>query len=621
MQLGSGSNLSMRSPRSKSSREPSLEGYSPLQQVEGVERRDDDEVSEAEAIAGGVSRGGPVALAETPLNPGLGWVELGPFQSCVALVILLNMVVLAWETDAPDAAAFGVLNSLFLLLFAAEFLLRLLHKGPSLLLWHGKTRRWVTYDIVVLALGVVDIALVSMVCAGVAACGGQVFAGGALGESLGEQLASTLATSTAAPMAAPGLIFTEAEPQWWPNSPSRSVARRLLPAFPANNAYVRFFQLTRLLRIFRVLRMHKKLWDFIRLLGTMMNTFIWILGLMFFFGFVIAIILTRLIGQGIAVSSDDPEIEEQFELHFGSITTTLFTLFELTTTDDWARIAMPVIAVEPIWRLFFIAFIIFMSWTMLSLLTAVASDTMISSTTTKKHDQALFAEMQRQGFITFICAEFNRADKDGSGTLDKNEFMILMSEQSMKQQLKLHSIPLETRDLEKTWDTFDIDDSGELTIDELVIGFSILQEGLATKHVANIGYALKRFSTNVDREIEGLQEGLKGLGEQQDEVLKRILVQQRLDQKQWAEFVKRNEEREKAGSGSVAADDRMRAQSSIDGKPSAAWPDKSSLLRSQSDGGVGSQGLGEPPSSPGSRIGKLKLQRSSSFTWNPLKRR
>lgn len=257
---------------------------------------------------------------------------------------------------------------------------------------------------------------------------------------------------------------------------------------------------------------------------------------MFFFAFVLSIVLTHLIGKHLGVQTDSSEIEELFQAQFGSVARTLFTLFELTTADDWQRIAMPLVQQNPFWRLFFVSFIVFVSWTMLSLLTAVASETMISATSGKKRDEALYSELQRQGFIAFIVRIFNAADEDGNGVLDKDEFMKLMNEDSMQQTLQMHSIQLDTRNLEKLWDLFDIDESGELTIDELVTGFSMLQEDLATKHVANIGYALKRFSASIDRDMESVETDLKCLSETATQSLEKIEEQRARELEKWQQI-------------------------------------------------------------------------------------
>merc|ERR1719277_1327484 len=156
---------------------------------------------------------------------------------------------------------------------------------------------------------------------------------------------------------------------------------------------------------------------------------------------------------------------------------------------------------------------------MLSLLTAVASETMLTDSTGKKNEETILAEVQRQGFTTFICGEFIRADADSNGLLDKDEFISLMSQPSMIVEMQAQGVDLKVRDLSSTWDTFDVDDSGELTIDELVDGFSYLMEDLGTKHVATVQYALKRFHRKMEVKCTDADTCFEGVAEGQEAVL------------------------------------------------------------------------------------------------------
>merc|ERR1712232_691099 len=108
----------------------------------------------------------------------------------------------------------------------------------------------------------------------------------------------------------------------------------------------------------------------------------------------------------------------------------------------------------------------------------------------------------------------------------------------MQAALKMYSINLDMTDIEKTWNTLDIDESGTLTIDELVTGFSFLQEALETKHVANIGYALKRLSASIDRDIEAVEEAMATIKLKQDDVLMRVYRQRERDSAAWVGFAK-----------------------------------------------------------------------------------
>merc|ERR1712226_470365 len=111
----------------------------------------------------------------------------------------------------------------------------------------------------------------------------------------------------------------------------------------------------------------------------MLSSFVWILGFIFLVCFLLAIVLTRLIGHGLLVRTTDADEMDDLQSvrgMFSTVSISLFNLFQLVTADDWSRLAYPLISLNPAWRVFFICFIMFMSWTMLSLLNAVASQTM-----------------------------------------------------------------------------------------------------------------------------------------------------------------------------------------------------------------------------------------------------
>lgn len=62
------------------------------------------------------------------------------------------------------------------------------------------------------------------------------------------------------------------------------------------SSQVRFITLTRLLRMYRLVRMNRKLSDFVALLGRMSSTFAWILANIVMLCFVLSIALTRIVG-------------------------------------------------------------------------------------------------------------------------------------------------------------------------------------------------------------------------------------------------------------------------------------------------------------------------------------
>lgn len=425
----------------------------------------------------------------------LSWLDMSKVEMVIIGLIILNMWCLALETDNPRWPWWDAFNIAFLAIYVMEILLRMVQKGPLFLLLHARSqgKYWIWYDLIVIILGVADMIAARQ-------------SGGSCVD--------------------------------WHSG-------RNISMICADPAIVRFLMLCRLLRAVRILRMISDLYTFVKQLVSMITgTISWILLVIFLFCFVLAIIFTRLLGHGLLVSetaSDAGTVREMFR----DVPSSLFALFQLTTADDWARIALPVISARNsehpvsqfIWRLFFIFFITFMSWTMLSLLTAVASEEMMTLKSASKADENLRQELERQGLINFLCDEFERADVDENGVLDKTEFMELMTRDDFRAEMRNHGLSLEERDVGKTWDTFDVDESGELTIEELVYGFSYLQEGLATKHVASIGYGIKRFQIASEAQFTELVDSIEAIDVIAEGALKALDRQQYINKQQWNYFL------------------------------------------------------------------------------------
>jgi len=81
------------------------------------------------------------------------------------------------------------------------------------------------------------------------------------------------------------------------------------------------------------------------------------------------------------------ELQPLFQKHFRDIPTTMFSLFQVTTLDNWIDIAQPAIELDSRWQGFFVVFICIASWTMISILTAVASENVVESAMGREEGQ------------------------------------------------------------------------------------------------------------------------------------------------------------------------------------------------------------------------------------------
>eukprot|EP00930_Biecheleria_cincta_P102414 TRINITY_DN9413_c0_g1_i1.p1 TRINITY_DN9413_c0_g1~~TRINITY_DN9413_c0_g1_i1.p1 ORF type:complete len:136 (+),score=39.96 TRINITY_DN9413_c0_g1_i1:110-517(+) len=70
-------------------------------------------------------------------------------------------------------------------------------------------------------------------------------------------------------------------------------------------------------------------------------------------------------------------------------------------------------------------------------------------------------------------------------------------------------VDIPPEDLRQAFDMLDIDESGELTIQEFIEGVSQLQESLNTKHVVSLDYSLQRVQVKLTKRLDSLEETVK----------------------------------------------------------------------------------------------------------------
>mmetsp|Transcript_6882 Transcript_6882/g.16254 ORF Transcript_6882/g.16254 Transcript_6882/m.16254 type:complete len:464 (-) Transcript_6882:105-1496(-) len=287
-----------------------------------------------------------------------------------------------------------------------------------------------------------------------------------------------------------------------------------LLGIPEKSALFSAIRLVRLLRLLRFLRIAKRVAALAQALMSMMDAFGVIFGVLFLFILLCAIICTQLMGRRHEWPADQPDVQG----NFGDVPTSIFTLFQVTTLDNWMEVAGPVIVTDWRWQIFFVFFISFGSWTMISILTAVASDSMVAAASDREETEAREREALRERFLTFLRDAFTEADVDRNGVMDKQEFEALIKNETVLNYMSQQGVRVTLADLETAWDTLDASagGSGELTIDEFVTGFLTLSKGISTHDIANVDYSLRRTSANAALRIQNLSQLVHAIKERNE---------------------------------------------------------------------------------------------------------
>lgn len=387
------------------------------------------------------------------------------FRFGIGAIVVGNIIVLARETDCPEWTGWLLVNSAFLLAMMAELWLRCKLKGMGL--FFGRSLKDTLQD----------------------------------ATSRDEQTAEDCARSGWMVFDLTLLVMGIVELWVWP---------LLIPA-GSFSKFLECLRLGRLLRMFRLLYIFPRMGNVVHALLIMAKDLVWIFVVLAIILVSLAVILTQYFGG-------HPEAGSVADL-FVDVPSAFFTLFRVTTVDNWMQVASPLISMEPAWQLFFVFFIVFASWTVISVLTAVASDKMVSTTTDRKAEELKRQQEKQRLFCEYLQRVFRESDVDGNGVLDKDEFEAMVAKDFVHHEMLTLGVKMTPEELLHTWDTLDVDGSGELRIDDFVSGLSYMQEQLSTHHIVNVEKKIEKVSQKLERRIDAVIVELQHLRDENREII------------------------------------------------------------------------------------------------------
>uniref|UniRef100_A0A7S2HVB5 EF-hand domain-containing protein n=1 Tax=Zooxanthella nutricula TaxID=1333877 RepID=A0A7S2HVB5_9DINO len=256
---------------------------------------------------------------------------------------------------------------------------------------------------------------------------------------------------------------------------------------------------------------------------------------LFLFTLVASIIIVEVLAR-VDFDATDPEIEANIHHvreNFGSVRAALFSFFRVTTVDNWQSVVGPLVALVPLMKPFFVGYIMLCSWTMISILTAVASDSMIEATMNRKEMELQVQAEKQRNFESFLRHCFTQGDTDGNGVLDREEFEVLVKHPRVIREMQTLGATLTGDELCSMWNMLDVEEQGFLSADAFVEGISYLQDTLTTKHIMNIEGKIKRVGYRIDKALGALSEDARVVREQHWQIQE--LFSESEDMREWSE--------------------------------------------------------------------------------------
>eukprot|EP00927_Polykrikos_kofoidii_P018004 TRINITY_DN1826_c0_g1_i2.p1 TRINITY_DN1826_c0_g1~~TRINITY_DN1826_c0_g1_i2.p1 ORF type:complete len:529 (+),score=85.08 TRINITY_DN1826_c0_g1_i2:105-1589(+) len=304
------------------------------------------------------------------------------FSSAVTGIILLNTLVMSMEADMPDLVdLWAVVDNIFLGFFVCELSSRLIYFRFRFFT-DPLDRGWNIFDFSIVMMGVLD-------------------------------------------QWVKPLVIDESEG----GSAGGGAAKMIL--------ILRTLRILRVLRAIRLFKNLKALYLMMQGLIASLQSVMWVGVLFLLLMLVSSIFLTNIVGKQSAEFEDPAAIEGWF----GTIASTMDTLFVYLTCDDWSTSARMVNDSMPLMEIFWVFYMFLGTFTLLSLLTGLMADKMneVREESEDRADMAAEAQMEQKLVRVEKLFQQNSA---GDGKLTLNEFHDLMSDAAFQAELKELKIDL-----------------------------------------------------------------------------------------------------------------------------------------------------------------------------------
>lgn len=274
--------------------------------------------------------------------------------------------------------------------------------------------------------------------------------------------------------------------------------------FPQNDSefetlvFFRFFRLLRLVTIVRLLRFFKELWLLAANIMTSIRTVFWAWLLMSLLIYIFALVFYRTLKPQTCLAGSDAD-GAALLMYFGDLPTTMFTAFQLTTLEDWPDIA-DICMKHHAWLLALVLLLLVTNtYGVMHVTVAVFVNSALEAGSIRSEDIAKKAQEEHEATCKTLAQVFLEADRDGNGSLSKEEFKKVLENPSMVE--KLHGAGLSKMGAAALFDILDIDGSDSLDGAEFVEGVLRSAGSAQNKDLIGVRCDVWRASLTVDEEL------------------------------------------------------------------------------------------------------------------------
>ncbi|CAK9109778.1 Voltage-dependent T-type calcium channel subunit alpha-1G (Cav3.1c) (NBR13) (Voltage-gated calcium channel subunit alpha Cav3.1) [Durusdinium trenchii] len=266
----------------------------------------------------------------------------------------------------------------------------------------------------------------------------------------------------------------------------------------------RLLRLGGLVRLIRLLRFFKPLYLLVTGIMVSLRTVVWAWLLMSLIIYVFALVFYRALKPDICpggVAEQDPE-QGYFDLmmtYYGSLTLSVFTVFQITTLEDWPQVS-DVMSKHHVWLgVMVILLLVLTAYGVMNVTVAIFVNSAMDASSVRSRDIAKKAKEEYEATCKSLYQVFKDADNDGNGTLSKEEFNKAIKEKNLL--ARLHGAGIDEGSASSLFDILDIDGSGTLDGNEFVEGVLRSRGYAQNKDMVGLRCDIWRANLSVQEEI------------------------------------------------------------------------------------------------------------------------
>ncbi|CAE7368957.1 OGT [Symbiodinium natans] len=193
---------------------------------------------------------------------------------------------------------------------------------------------------------------------------------------------------------------------------------------------MRLLRLLRILRLAKLVKSVRPLYILVVSVTAAVQGVVWVLVLTVVTLYAMGILTTRLIGHKMIFEAGE-EVDEALILPFKTVPDSMFTLFRVMSgaqSDSESAALDSIMDNIPTFKFAFVFFMVTSSWTLLSILTAVVSENMISTTSSQEKEIQLMSEEEdRKRHIEDLKELFKEINTRGDGIVREKDLMHFLS--------------------------------------------------------------------------------------------------------------------------------------------------------------------------------------------------